>query len=197
MIDRARILPRGPLTMALSLRDAYTQEHGGRVEILCIELGRRLGLDAVPLDTLAAAARLHDVGKIGIPDSILFKPGRLDPGEWEQMKAHSAAGAMICARLDRADAAAIARLVRHHHEWFDGSGYPDGLAGEDIPLGSRIISVVDSYDAMITRRAYQAARGHDAVMEILRQERGIKGDPRVFDLFAGMMAEGDPGRWST
>lgn len=181
--------PRGPLTFALSLRDAYTQHHCGRVEFWCVELGRRCGLSEPEIRVLRDAARLHDVGKIGIPDSILFKPGRLDAQEWEVMKTHAAAGALICQRLAMPDAEAIALLVRHHHERFDGTGYPDGLAGDAIPLGARIIGVVDGYDAMTSTRPYHAARSHDQVMEIMRGERGRKTDPLVFDRFAGMIVE--------
>lgn len=191
MIHVPDIAPRGPLTMALALRDAYTQEHSGRVEALCMGLARAFGMQEALLHTLRDAARLHDVGKIGIPDGILLKPGRLDPGEWDIMRSHSVAGAMICERMDRPDAAELARMVRHHHEWFDGSGYPDGLAGEDIPLGSRIIGVVDSYDAMTTRRAYQAPRPHGEIMAIMRAERGVKSDPAVFDRFAALMERTD------
>lgn len=189
MIRPTHTEPRGPLTMALSLRDAYTQEHSGRVEALCVALARACGIDEEDIPTLRDAARLHDIGKIGIPDGILLKPGRLDPGEWEIMRSHSVAGAQICERMERPDAGELARLVRHHHEWFDGSGYPEGLAGEDIPLGARIIGVVDSYDAMSTRRAYQAPRSHAEIIEIMRGERGRKSDPAVFDRFVALLEE--------
>ena len=121
-----RITPRGALATALSLRDAYTQDHCGRVEAICTALGQRCGLAPAQLPALLDAARLHDIGKIGIPDHILFKPGRLDPDEWKIMQSHAEAGARICAELDRPDAALLAEIVRHHHENFDGSGYPDG-----------------------------------------------------------------------
>lgn len=184
-----RITPRGALTTALSLRDAYTQDHCGRVEAICTALGRRCGLDPAQLPALLDAARLHDIGKIGIPDHILFKPGRLDPDEWKIMQSHAEAGARICAELDRPDAALLAEIVRHHHENFDGSGYPDGLAGDAIPLASRIIRVVDSYDAMTTRRPYQPSRSHAQAMAILRSERGTASDPLVFDHFAALLEE--------
>ncbi|QDW67817.1 HD domain-containing protein [Luteimonas granuli] len=184
--------PRGALSTALYLRDPYTQEHGGRVELLCVALARCCGTDEAEIGTLRAAARLHDIGKIGIPDHVLLKPGRLDASELEIMRRHAGAGARICEQLDRADAAMLARLVRHHHEWFDGSGYPDGLGGEDIPLGARIIGVVDSYDAMTSQRPYQPRRTHAEAMEIMHGERGIKSDPSVFDRFARMMEAQGP-----
>ena len=146
-----RITPRGALTTALSLRDAYTQDHCGRVEAICTALGQRCGLAPAQLPALLDAARLHDIGKIGIPDHILFKPGRLDPDEWKIMQSHAEAGARICAELDRPDAALLAEIVRHHHENFDGSGYPDGLAGDEIPLGSRIICLADAYYELLKK----------------------------------------------
>lgn len=188
-----RMTPRGALATALSLRDAYTQDHCGRVEAICTALGQRCGLAPAQLPALLDAARLHDIGKIGIPDHILFKPGRLDPDEWKIMQSHAEAGARICAELDRPDAALLAEIVRHHHENFDGSGYPDGLAGDAIPLASRIIRVVDSYDAMTTRRPYQPCRSHAQAMAmamaILRSERGTASDPLVFDHFAALLEE--------
>lgn len=126
------------LDLALNARDPYTSLHSSRVEGLCMELGEQCGLSLRELELLRVAARLHDIGKIGIPDHILLKPGKLDPGEWEVMKSHSALGASIGGVLPHDDAGEIARLIRHHHEGFDGQGYPDGLAGEAIPFSARI-----------------------------------------------------------
>ena len=177
------LFSKASLDVALRIRDGYTQAHCARVEGMAHALGRRCGLDARHLLILRAVAELHDVGKIGIPDAVLLKPGRFDAAEWALMQCHSAYGAEICAQLPHDEAAEVARAVRHHHEYFDGGGYPDGLAGEAIPVCARIVSVVDSYDAMTTRRAYQPVRGHAEALGILRDERGGKHDPHVLGHF--------------
>lgn len=171
------------LTVALEKRDSYTQGHCGRVESLCLQLGRRYQLNPHETMLLKIASRLHDVGKIGIPDHILLKPGRLEPDELEIMRSHAALGQNICDKIPYEDAQTIGFFVRHHHEAFDGSGYPDGLSGEQIPLCSRIISLADSYDAMLTTRPYHSARSHEQVMEIMRGECGKKSDPVLFSHF--------------
>lgn len=181
--------PRGPLSLALALRDPYTGEHCGRVEALGVELATRMGFNSGALEVLRLAARLHDVGKIGVPDRVLHKAGPLDAGEWEVMKSHSDAGALICSRLAHADAHAIAQVVRHHHEAWDGSGYPDGLAGDHIPLGARIISVVDCFDAMTSDRPYSPARPTHVVLDIMQADRGRRLDPDVLGHFIRLLAE--------
>lgn len=177
------------LGVALDARDAYTDNHCGRVEALSLELGIRCELSAAELELLSTAARLHDVGKIGIPDAILLKPDRLDPSEWETMKTHAARGQEICQAMAHRDAKAISVIVRHHHEAVDGSGYPDALSGEAIPICSRIIRVADCYDAMTTTRLHQPARSHERVMEILRSECATKLDPAVFGHFEAIVSE--------
>ena len=175
------------LSVALSKRDSYTEAHSGRVEFLCLQLGLRCQLDADELILLRMASRLHDIGKIGIPDRILLKPGRLEPDELSIMRSHTELGQDICANIPNKDALKISLFVRHHHEGFDGKGYPDGLSGKNIPLCSRIISLADSYDAMLTTRPYQRARSHEQVMEIMESERGKKSDPCLFDHFKQVM----------
>ncbi len=175
------------LSVALSKRDAYTEAHCGRVEFLCLQLGLRCQLDADELILLRIASRLHDIGKIGIPDQILLKPARLEPDELEIMRCHAEFGQDICANILNKDALKVSLFVRHHHEAFDGSGYPDGLSGENIPLCSRIISLADSYDAMLTTRPYQRARPHEQVMEIMEGECGKKSDPFLFGHFEQLM----------
>ncbi len=179
---------RGPLSTALTLRDAYTGQHCSRVEALGVALATCCDLSPGDIDALRIAARFHDVGKIGIPDRVLLKPGALDAEEWALMQSHAPAGALICSRLPRPDASHIAAMVRHHHENFDGTGYPDGLAGGAIPLGARIISIVDGYDAMTTRRPYVTARPPEVALDILRSERGVRVDPDIFAQFERMMA---------
>lgn len=171
------------LTVALCERDAYTEAHCSRVENMSLQLGRRCGLNANEIELLRVASKLHDVGKIGIPDHILLKAGRLKSDEMEIIRTHSELGQYICDKMPHKDALKIGVIIRHHHEAFDGSGYPDGLAGEQIPFCSRIISIVDSYDAMLSARTYHAARSHEQVMKIMRSECGKKNDPLLFSFF--------------
>lgn len=143
-----------------------------------------LGLRGETLLALDVAARFHDVGKIGIPDAVLYKSGSLNDAEWEIMKSHSARGEYVI-RMDAglAMGGEIALTVRHHHEHYDGNGYPDGLRAQAIPLPSRVLSVIDSYDAIRNRRAYHAAQSHEDAMSILVGERGTKHDPQILDAF--------------
>lgn len=179
------------LDIALNVRDTHTGMHCSRVEGLCMEMGRRFKLSKRELELLRVAARLHDVGKIGIPDHILLKPGKLTPDEWAIMKHHSVLGAEISQAVHHKEATEIARVIRHHHEGFNGQGYPDGLAGEAIPFCSRIITVVDAYDAMTMTRPYHASRNHEAVMSILEEESGSKIDPYFFSHFATVIKDSD------
>ena len=181
------------MTAALHERDPYTRFHCERVMFLAQELGKACGLSFDELKSLHLGAVFHDVGKIGVPDQVLLKPGRLNNTEWNLMKAHSEQGERIfrSAALDRADDVAL--IIRHHHESFDGSGYPDGLKGECIPLPCRILLVADSYDAMATARAYHPARTHRDVMQILESEQGTKIDPNVLHEFKRLI-ERSPAR---
>lgn len=171
------------LTVALGFRDQSTELHSGRVSGLALELGEACGLSLPEMTVLNIAAQLHDVGKIGIPDKILRKPARLEAEEWEIMKRHPLIGDAIIRATELEDAEQAAVAVRHHHERFNGQGYPDGLAGETIPLPSRIISIADSYDAMADPRAYHRARPHSAIMAILHEETGHKHDPQLMRVF--------------
>lgn len=175
------------LCVALKERDEYTLVHSSRVEELSAELGKKCNLSGRDIVMLRNAARLHDVGKIGIPDRILLKPTSFEPDEWEIMKTHTEIGQKICETINHKDAKQIGMFVRHHHESFAGNGYPDGLAGEAIPICSRIISVVDSYDAMTTARPYHKPRHHHQVMEIIGGESGNKIDPYIFAHFENIM----------
>lgn len=175
------------LTVALGARDHYTRVHCDRVVQLSTELGQHIGLTSQELDHLVLGARLHDMGKIGIPDTVLRKPAPFNSDEWECMKQHVLIGEQIVLAINGGRASSVARTVRHHHEHFDGSGYPDGLKGSTIPLDARIISVVDSYDAMIARRPYHDARSHRAVMDILISESGTKHDPDLVHAFGAVI----------
>src|SRR6185503_16231686 len=123
---------------------------------MALTVGRALGMTRNELEDLRYGAILHDIGKIGVPDAVLQKPSRLEEAEWALMRQHPAIGAGILAPIPHLAGAAL--VVRHHHERYDGGGYPDGLAGEAIPLGARILTVVDSYSAIVDRRVYKGAR---------------------------------------
>lgn len=178
------------LVTALCERDAYTRDHCDRVSRIALEIGRTVGLQDRDAEALRIASQLHDVGKIGIRDDILLKPGRLTPEEWEEMKTHSTRGERIINDTYLSNRAEVASIVRHHHEAFDGAGYPDGLVGSDIPISCRIILVTDSYDAMTTGRPYHKARSHDDTMSILAQEAGTKLDPNIFAIFSTVISKG-------
>lgn len=177
------------LSKALDERDAVTRRHCDRVIELAGALGRCCDLEAQDLRHLRLAAALHDIGKIGVPDRVLHKPDVLNAEEWQMMRSHPERGERILLAIGAEGAALIARTVRHHHEHFDGSGYPDGLAGEDIPFVSRMVAVVDGYDAMASPRPYHKTRSHEEIMAVLGDESGGKYDPYFFARFAGMIGE--------
>ena len=153
------------LSATVDARDAYTAGHSRRVQQLALAVGRELGLSQAELELLGHAALFHDIGKLGIPDAILLKPGALTDDEWVVMASHAEEGASIINRLGFLSDAVPA--IRHHHERWDGSGYPHGLAGEEIPLGARIIHVADAFDSMLTTRVYRPARpASDALSEL-------------------------------
>jgi HD-GYP domain-containing protein (c-di-GMP phosphodiesterase class II) len=169
------------LTAALDAKDAYTFGHSERVARIAVELGRELGLDEDDLGNVYLAGLLHDIGKIGVRDAVLTKPGALTPEEYDEVKQHVTIGYAILADLHQ-----IRDLlpgVLYHHEHFDGSGYPDGLAGEAIPFLARILAVADAYDAMSTSRPYRPAMPCSRVEEILAEGAGSHWDRRVIDAF--------------
>lgn len=168
---------------ALRMRDAYTRLHSDRVMALADGIGREIGLSHDELKVLEVGGCLHDIGKIVVPDEVLLKPARLDADELQIMQQHSEVGANLLAAYEHEDAMDVSQVIRHHHEWFDGSGYPGKLVGEEIPLLARIITVVDNYDAMAVRRVYQEARPHAVIVEIMASESGSKLDPDLFERF--------------
>jgi diguanylate cyclase (GGDEF)-like protein/putative nucleotidyltransferase with HDIG domain len=164
------------LSATVDARDSYTAGHSRRVQQLALAIGRELDLSQAELELLGHAALFHDIGKLGIPDAILLKPSSLTAEEWKVMASHAAEGASIINRLGFLSDAVPA--IRHHHERFDGAGYPDRLAGDDIPLGARIIHVADAFDSMLTTRVYRPARpAHEALTE-LRVNAGSQFCPR-------------------
>ncbi len=179
------------LSVALDYRDQPTRLHSERVRDLSASIAIRHGLAGTDLEAVLIAASFHDIGKIGVPDHILMKTTSFTQDEWEKMKQHAAIGAEIIAATGIAEAERAARVIRHHHEHFDGSGYPDGLAGSAIPICSRIISIADSYDAMAVTRSYHPPRSHDEIMVILHDETGVKHDPDVMATFCKVIESND------
>jgi HD-GYP domain-containing protein (c-di-GMP phosphodiesterase class II) len=175
------------LSAALDERDPVTYGHCSRVSGLAIELGGACALSERELRELVVAAGFHDVGKIGIPDDVLKKPGKFDASDWEIMRAHAEKGQRIVLASSLDDGEAIGLAVRHHHERFDGHGYPDRLDGESIPVLARIIAVVDTYDAMASLRAYGPARPHRQIMHVLHEVAGAQHDPYVTKKFASLI----------
>lgn len=180
------------LSVALGYRDWQTRLHSERVRALSKEIGLACGLTSAELSILKIAASFHDIGKIGVPDHILMKPTELDVDEWSFMKQHPVIGAKIMASIEIEGAQQAALAILHHHESFDGQGYPHGVAGEDIPICARIIAVADSYDAISVRRSYHDRRPHAEVMEILRMEAQdrTKHDPEVMKCFIRVIESG-------
>ena len=164
------------LSATVDARDSYTAGHSRRVQQLALAIGRELGLSQAELDLLGHAALFHDIGKLAIPDAILLKPASLTADEWSLMQRHAEEGARIIDRLGFLNDAVPA--IRHHHERFDGTGYPDRLKGEEIPLGARIIHVADALDSMLTTRIYRAARPAAEALGELRRAAGTQFCPR-------------------
>ena len=177
------------LSTALEERDCDTRLHSDRVVDIAMDIGRRCGLSKDDLSLLWMSAAFHDVGKIGIPDSVLHKPGVLNEREWETMKSHTVVGEKILRAFRAPGMDWVADAVRHHHECFDGSGYPDGLVAEEIPLLARIIAIADGYDAKTTSRPYHLGVSHDEAMEQMREEVGEKYDPELFRHFLVTVAK--------
>lgn len=169
---------------AISSRDPYTGGHTRRVRTYALQLAEKLGLNAEEKNTLRLAAILHDVGKIGIDDAILRKAEQLTDEERLKMSSHPRIGARILGYVD--EMKAVIPGVLHHHEWFNGSGYPDGLAGEQIPLQARIIAIADAFDALTTDRPYRRASTAIAALDILARESGVHFDPELLLIFRAL-----------
>jgi len=165
------------LSQAIDAKDGFTRGHADRVSRIAGAIAREMGLPERQIEEIELAGMLHDIGKIGVEDQILMKPSRLDPHEQELMRRHPIYGASILAPSE--SLRPLAPLVLHHHENYDGSGYPEGRKGEDIPLGSRIIIVADAYEAMTSDRIYRKAIGHERAMDQLNRYKGIQFDPSV------------------
>ncbi len=171
------------LGVAVEWRDAETGVHIERMGRLCERLAREVGMNMVEADLLRHASALHDVGKVGIPDHILLKPGKLDPVEWAQMKTHTTIGASILSGSKSALVQMAEEIARSHHERWDGSGYPHGLKGDEIPLAARICAVCDVFDALLSPRPYKEAWPLSEVIRELAALRGTHLDPALVDAF--------------
>jgi HD-GYP domain-containing protein (c-di-GMP phosphodiesterase class II) len=180
------------LARAVDMRDAYTARHSSEVVALARRVGERLGLESQEIVELELASRLHDIGKIGVPDAILRKPGPLDLDEWSIMRLHPVWGARVLDDVPRLGS--ISAIVRAHHERWDGSGYPDGLSGEAIPLASRVIAACDAYHAMIADRPYRAALDVDIALRELDEGAGSQFDPAVVEALHAALADQEVGR---
>lgn len=175
------------LALAIEAKDQTTSDHLARVEVYAIEVGKELGMGTTELDALRASALLHDIGKLAVPEYIISKPGKLTPEEFEKMKTHTIVGAEILEQVRFPYE--VAPIVRSHHEKWDGSGYPDGLAGERIPMGARILSAVDCLDALASDRQYRRAMPLDDAIRIVQEEAGKSFDPRVVEILARRYVE--------
>ncbi|HSD52436.1 MAG TPA: HD domain-containing phosphohydrolase [Candidatus Methylomirabilis sp.] len=178
------------LARAIDAKSPWTAGHSERVTNLALRIARAMGLSQWELDTLHRGGLLHDIGKIGTPPEILDKPGRLTPDEANTMRHHVRIGARILEPI--AAYADVIPVVLHHHEWFDGTGYPDGLAGEAISLGARIFAVADCFDALVSDRPYRAGMERERVVEIIKQGAGRQFDPTVVQAFLEVMSREEP-----
>jgi len=180
------------LANALEAKDVYTRGHSERVAALARRIALAAGVPPAAADVIAQAGLLHDLGKIGIPENVLRKPGPLSDEEWAVMRRHPVVGAQIVSPLEFFAAGAV--IVRHHHERHDGSGYPDGLRGEQIPLGARIVAVADVYDALTSDRPYRPRLARADVVRHLESEAGETLDTRLAILCIRLTDDATPER---
>jgi len=191
-LDGVRIEMLRRLALAAEYRDDNTREHTERVAALAARLGRRLGLSELAVSHIRHAAPLHDVGKIAIPDSILLKPGRLSAQEFEVVKTHAEAGARVLADAESELLEVAESIARAHHERWDGTGYPDALAGSEIPLVGRLVHVADVFDILVNERPYKEAFSVEAAAEEITGGAGTQFDPDVVVAFDALGA----GSWT-
>jgi len=177
------------LAAVIEERDQYTYGHSRRVTVLALQLGISLGLDMERMRQLRLAAILHDIGKVGIPDAVLLKPEKLTAAELALIREHPAKGGRILRQLEDARLAPVIFAVEHHHERYDGSGYPGGLAGEAIPFLARIIAIADSFDAMTSDRPYRPGMDTNAALAEIERGAGAQFDPELAKRFTGLFRQ--------
>jgi putative two-component system response regulator len=175
------------LSNAIELRDKYTRGHVDRVMKLAVLIAEKLGLNRMQISALRFGAILHDIGKIYIREGVLRKAGPLSQNEWDEMKLHAEIGSDLLSKVPYLSAAIP--IIRHHHERWDGGGYPDGLTGEQIPLGARIVTVADTYDAMTTERVYHNENTPNQAVDEIRTGSGTRYDPAVVEAFLTVVGE--------
>lgn len=189
-IERSYFRTMKALARAVEEKDRYTRGHSERVKTYAVEMARHLGLPSEITSTIEYACVLHDIGKIGIPDAIIHKDRDLTDEEYTQIKEHPAKGENIIRVIPFLEPAQP--IIRHHHERFDGAGYPDGLRGKEIELGARIIAIADTYDAMTTERPYRGPLPKDDVIAVLKEQKGKQFDPELVDIFVRyLLDQGD------
>ncbi len=166
-------------------KSCETEEHAARIALISNKVGQALGLDDYEMEELGLLSKLHDMGKIGIPDNILLKPGKLDDREWELMKKHSEKGYELAKSTPELNN--IADLILHHHERWDGGGYPSGLQGDDIPKLSRVLSIIDAYDVITHSRAYKPIQSKQEALQEIEKCAGKQFDPEISRIFIDIM----------
>jgi putative nucleotidyltransferase with HDIG domain len=175
------------LVSTLEAKDTYTEGHSWKVAMLAANIARKMGMDKDFVENVSLAGLLHDIGKIGVRDQVLNKPGPLSPEEYRHVQQHPVIGERILAPVEALRA--LLGGIRHHHERFDGKGYPDALGAEDIPLAARILALADAYDAITSRRAYRGARSHNEALEIIREEVEAQFDPELVAILLQLRPE--------
>ncbi len=178
------------LIAALEARDPYTRGHSETVARLVEQMGRRMNIDAEGIESLGIAGKLHDIGKIGVPDNILLKPGRLNKAERAIIRQHPIIGASILSAIPSIKP--LLPVILHHHEQFDGHGYPDGLKGNEIMLWARMTAVADTYHALVSDRPYRRGMSHEQAMDIIEERRGTQFCPDCVDAFRESLPQISP-----
>lgn len=177
------------LVMASEFKDEDTGDHIVRIGEYCLLMAKKIGWSARDVEAIGYAAPMHDVGKIGIPDKILLKPGKLSTEEFEVMKTHTTIGAQLLSRSKSGILEMAREIALTHHERYDGQGYPNGLKGKDIPLSGRIVSIVDAFDALTSKRPYKDPYPPHIALDVIRNEKGRHFDPGLTDLFITCFSE--------